>query len=228
MTFYSWPIHVSAALALFLGAGAEARGQEQVASGEAVQEKQPAEPSTLVLPARVRLTMADGRRREVELLQLEPGRAIVRASNRDPDVVGVRIGTRIEVGKSIALTEVTSAEISHGSHGHAFKGFSLGGTIGFFSGFVLGGYCEGGCSISFGDRLGAGAVVGLLFGGFGALIGAVIQTERWSDFPVSSLTAASPPVKADKDLPAADRQMRFAIGPTQDRGVQARFSISWR
>jgi hypothetical protein len=228
MKLHRWPIHVCAALALFLGAGVEAQGQEQVASAEAAQEKQPAQPSTLVLPVRVRLRMTDGSRLTGELLRVEEGRVVVRDYELEKVTeAGSVLLSKEQSDKATPLAGLKSAQVSRGKHRHAGKGALIGGLSGLA--FVVVNTLGGG-----GGGESQGAIIGGGLGAMGALLGAGIgalrKTDRWEDIPVSSLTATSPPVKADNELAevSPDRQVRFAIAPTLDRGVQARLSISWR
>jgi hypothetical protein len=216
-------IHALAALSPFLAGGTEAQNQERVAREEAAQEQQPAQPSTLVLPARVQLWMTYGTRLAGELLRAEDGRVVVRIDASPP-------GSE----RTLPLAEVESAQVSRGRRGHGLKGFLWGAGIGFVAGgWWAGTYCE--CeradpSFEASDAI-QGAIAGAIaLGVAGAVIGAFVKTDRWEEIPISSLSAASPSVKADNELatPSPDRQVRFALGPTIDRGVQARFSISWR
>lgn len=218
MKLYRWPIHVSAALALFLGVGVEAQGQEQVASAKAAQ-KQPATTNALTLPARVRLRLADGSRLTGELLRVDEGRVVVRIDAAPP-----------EPERAIPLAEVKTAQVSRGRHRRVGRGALIGGSIGVVLGAVAGATCDGeGCGDAYWPIVG-GSAFGALGALLGAGIGAFVKTDGWEEIPASSLRPASPPAKADNELAetSPDRQVRFAIGPTLDRGVQARFSVSWR
>jgi hypothetical protein len=213
-------IPAGAAFAFFFVSGAEARNQEPAASEAIAPQTQPAEPSTLVLPARVRLRMTDGSRLTGELLRVEEGQAIVRTS------ASPRGAERV-----IALTDVKSAEVSRGKGPHVRRGAKVGAGVGggalvLAVGAASAGGCEGPCIIYLAAGGLGGAAVGALVG---ASIGALRKTDLWEDIPISSLSAASSPAADDEAAaPAAARQMGFAIAPTIDHGVQARFSISWR
>jgi hypothetical protein len=165
-----------------------------------------------VLPARVRLTLTSGSRLTGQLLRVEEGRVVLRTDVSPP-----------EPEKVIPLAEVKSAQVSRGRHRNAGKGALIGLATGLAGGIMVGTSCEGDCAGPVFVAFGAGFVLG-------PVIGAFVKTERWSDIPVSSLTATSPPAKGDNALAetSPDRQMRFSIAPTIDRGVQARFSINWR
>jgi hypothetical protein len=200
------------ALGTLLAARATA-GQEARPSGSAGAST----PST-----RVRLTMADGSRLKADLVRVEEGRFIVRTTER------------ISEERSIASTEVTRAEVSRGGHTRIRRGALVGLGVGVASTAVLGLICQDDWGQEGGESCtGTTALGGLILIPGGAIAGAGIggkRRERWAEVPVSSLGAASPPVKSDPDLPAVspDRQVGFSIAPTNDRGLQARFSISWR
>jgi hypothetical protein len=113
----------------------------------------------------------------------------------------------VDVGGSnptpVALSRVSTVEISHGTKSNAGKGALIGG----LSGAALGGAAmAGACSAeilgeeaSCGGSEVAGGVVLFGLGGAaaGALIGALARSEGWQQIPLSGLRVQPSPVTGD-------------------------------
>jgi hypothetical protein len=103
----------------------------------------------------------------------------------------------------VALSRVSTIEISSGTKSNAGKGALIGGLIGAAlggaaataacGGMVLG--QEGSCSG--GEVVGGVVVGGLIVGAVGATIGALIRSEGWQVIPLSGLRVQPSPVTGD-------------------------------
>jgi hypothetical protein len=113
----------------------------------------------------------------------------------------------VDVGGSsptaVALSRVSTIEVSHGTKSNVGKGALIGGLVGV----ALGGAAHAvGCgsevygeevSCSGGEAAGGVALFGLGGAAAGALIGALIGSEGWEQVPLSGLRVQSSPVTGD-------------------------------
>jgi len=118
------------------------------------------------------------------------------------------LAVSVEEGVSVllvSLKDVTRLEVSHGRRSHAGLGAKIGAMTGFVTGFVLvvATYeeCTGFCPAPDPGPVGTAAIAGLAFGiggaALGAIVGALIKTDRWEEIPLDELRIEPSPVAAD-------------------------------
>jgi hypothetical protein len=145
-------------------------------SAEARSHEQPASLLPVSVGSRVRLQapMVVLGRIEGTVIKLDGKSLLVAGSERTP--------------VSVPRQAITQLEVSHGRHGHALLGMGMGAAIGAVLGAAVG---STGCvpAVGCGDSYSGGAAaLGALGGGlWGAGIGALIRTERWSAVPLGQV-----------------------------------------
>jgi hypothetical protein len=152
---------------------AEAGSQEQLAS-----------PFPLTVGSRIRLlapTVVTGRI-EGMVIQLDGRSMLVGANGRTP--------------VSVPHQAITRLEVSTGRRGHALLGLGIGAAVGAGLGAALG---STGCVPAVGcgqSYSGGAAAVGAVGGAaWGAGIGALIRTDRWSAVPLERLRLSLGPIR---------------------------------
>jgi hypothetical protein len=113
----------------------------------------------------------------------------------------------VDVGGSsptpVALSRVSTIEVSHGTKSNVGKGALIGGLVGAALGGAAATAACGGIvmgqevSCSGGEIVGGVVVGGLIVGAVGATIGALIRTEGWEQIPLSGLRVQPSPVTGD-------------------------------
>lgn len=123
-------------------------------------------------------------------------------------------------GLTIPKAGITRLEVAWGKRGHARTGAIIGGALALVSLVAL---CadeneDCGSEPGYAALFGAGLLVG--YGGFGALVGAAIRTDKWVAVPVGG-TTAGPQVhlKRGSNLDVAVRLQRVR-GATASWGPQ--------
>ncbi len=101
---------------------------------------------------------------------------------------------------TIPLTSITATERSLGRKRNGLKGTAIGAVIGLVLGLTLSPEESGGlCGFNYGTgspvKCSRGQAAGMMLAGgaaWGALFGALIQTERWSPVTLSAANAPTP------------------------------------
>jgi len=105
----------------------------------------------------------------------------------------------------VSLKDVTRLEVSDGRRSHAGLGAKIGLMTGFVTGFVIvvATYeeCTDFCPVPDPGPVGTAAIAGVVFGiggaALGAIVGALIKTDRWEEVPLDELRIGPSPVSAD-------------------------------
>jgi hypothetical protein len=173
-SFVESPVRGAAALA-FVASASLAAAQAPVSDTAPV--------AGAVTPGtRVRITRTYDGPRTGTLVALGPDTALVRWQPGEPVA-------------EVPLVETTRFEVAHGHRRQSLRGAGTGLLVGAVSGFVLGAAtytgCEGqtNCLDIVGSAEGAGAIGGIVLGGvgvvLGAVVGAFVRSERWRTVPLA-------------------------------------------
>jgi hypothetical protein len=137
------------------------------------------EASPVLLDSRVRVTMRSA-----------PGLAAVGTLDAW-DRRSLELAGSDSVPRTIPLSDVVRLEVSRGKKGHALTGLAIGATAGVAAGVVTMAFAfsngdEG--DMFYEDRWAIAAVITAVTtvagAGLGALVGALIKTEKWEDVPL--------------------------------------------
>ena len=144
------------------------------------------------------LNIAPGTRLRIVSPQIPQEHRVVTVVESSSDTLAFR-SDNYPVTRRIAFSDITSIDQSLGRRTHrgryAFRGFMIGAIGGAVLGAVAHQECEGFCVFDT-SREGDAALVGLVFGGIGAGLGAIIggfdRSEEWAKMPLASRVSIFP------------------------------------
>ena len=140
------------------------------------------------------LPVAVGSRIRIQAPTVVPGR--IEGTVIQLDGKSLLVGANGRTSVSVPRQAITQLEVSTGRHGHALLGMGIGAAIGAGAGAALG---STGCVPAVGcgqSYSGGAAAVGAVAGAaWGAGIGALIKTDRWSGVPLERAQISLGPIR---------------------------------